>query len=131
MSEEPRQPTDEELREALEEQLRRLKVSDVLLQTVVTLVNLAGRRLGLGGADDEKDLDQARLAIDATRALVELLPQDQVAPVRDALSQLQVAYAREVRAPERTEDRGQRTEPQDEEAARRAARSRIWTPPGT
>ena len=40
MSEEQREPTEEELRAALEEQMKRITVHDVLLQTVVTLVNL-------------------------------------------------------------------------------------------
>jgi hypothetical protein len=90
-------PTEEELRAQLEEELRRITVRDVLLQTVVTLVNLGGQRLGLApGAEDMRDLDQARLAIEAVRALLPLLEEEeaeQIRPVRDALSQLQLAYA--------------------------------------
>jgi hypothetical protein len=114
------EPSEEELRAALEEQLRRITVTDVLLQTVVTLVNLASRRLGLAGgehAEEEKDLDQARLAIDAIRALVPLLPEKETQPVRDALAQLQMAYAREAQG-------GAPTEKPPEQ-------SKIWTPPGT
>ncbi|MDP8943412.1 MAG: hypothetical protein M3N16_04750, partial [Actinomycetota bacterium] len=73
----PREPTEAELAAAFEEQLRQVRVQDVLVQTVVTLVNLAGRRLGLGAPPDaagEKDLEQARLAIEGTRALLPLLP---------------------------------------------------------
>src|SRR5947209_11421230 len=93
------QPSEEELRAALEEQMRRIRVEDVIVQTAVTLVNLAGRRLGLGGGEeDEKDLGQARLAIDGARALTPLLPAETAGPVRDALSQLQMAYAREAPA---------------------------------
>jgi hypothetical protein len=120
MTEEPREPTEEELRAALEEQLRRITVTDVLLQTVVTLVNLASRRLALGGgeqAEEEKDLDQARLAIEAIRALMPLLPEKETQPVRDALAQLQMAYAREAQG-------GGRPEPPPEQ-------TKIWTPPGT
>jgi hypothetical protein len=94
MTEEPREPTEEELRAALEEQMRRITVKDVLLQTVVTLVNLSARKLGLAEGE-EKDLEQARLGIDAVRALLPLLPDEVVAPVKEALSQLQMAYARE------------------------------------
>ena len=97
-------PSDEEVQAALEEQLRRLSVHDVLLQTVVTLVNLAARRLGLTapaeGAEAEGggvDLEQARTAIEAPRALLPLVPGD-LGPIRDALSQLQVAYARAAQA---------------------------------
>ena len=95
-----RQPTEEEIRAALEEEMRRVTVDQVLLQTVVSLINLAGRRLGLApGAEGEKDLDQVRLAVDAVRALLPLLeekitPQD-ASSIRNALSQLQMAYARE------------------------------------
>ena len=137
-----REPSEEELRAALEEQMKRIRVEDVLVQTVVTLVNLAGRRLGLGlppeAQGEEKDPDQARQAIEAVRALVPLLPQDAVTPIRDALSQLQMAYAREARgeqAEEAAEERpaGGQEPPQrpQEDAERAKARSKIWTPPGT
>src|SRR3954462_10593981 len=76
--------------------MRRITVQDVLIQTVVTLINLGGRRLGLAGPPEQagdKDLEQARLAIEGARSLVPLLPQDaDLGPVRDALSQLQMAY---------------------------------------
>src|SRR6185295_16244371 len=42
---------------------------------------------------EEKDLEQARLGIDAVRALLPLMPEEEVAPVKEALSQLQMAYA--------------------------------------
>ena len=54
------QPTEEELRAALEEQMRQIRVEDVILQTTATLINLAGRRLGLAGEPEEKDIEQAR-----------------------------------------------------------------------
>lgn len=91
------QMSEEELRAHLEEELRRITVRDVLLQTVVSLVNLGGQRLGLApGTEDVRDLDQARLAIEGVRALLPLVEEqdaEQVRPIRDALSQLQLAYA--------------------------------------
>jgi hypothetical protein len=97
MSHEHVQPSEEELRAQLEEELRRITVRDVLVQTVVSLVNLGGQRLGLApGAEDMRDLDQARLAIEGVRALLPLVEEedaDQVRPIRDALAQLQLAYA--------------------------------------
>jgi hypothetical protein len=93
------EPSEEELRARLEEELRRITVRDVLLQTVVSLINLGGQRLGLGeGGGEVRDLDQVRLAIEGVRALlplIELENPEQVRPVRDALSQLQMVYARE------------------------------------
>jgi hypothetical protein len=83
---------EEELRRRLEEELRKLRVEDVLLQSVVSLINLTSRRIA---KPDEKDLDQARLGIDAIRALVGLLPDEAADQVRQALSELQVAYASE------------------------------------
>jgi hypothetical protein len=87
----------------------------VLLQTVVTLVNLAGRRLTVEG---EKDVEQAKLGIEAVRALLPLCPEDQVGPIKEALSQLQMLYAREAGQPAEAE------EPAEPE-------SKLWTPPGT
>lgn len=138
------------MRAALEEQMRRITVQDVLIQTVVTLINLGGRRLGLAGPPEQagdKDLEQARLAIEGARALAPLMPQDQLGPVRDALAQLQMAYVQETQGAEgerRGEGRGQRAEEAAEqetpssdpgpspadEAERAKARSKIWTPPG-
>ena len=139
-------PSEEELRAALEEQMRRLTVEDVVVQTVVTLVNLSARKLALGmppeQAAAERDLDQARLGIEATRALLPVVPGD-VAPIRDALSQLQVAFTREAQgvpeppadAPQRPAGEEQRPpteQPQQpaDEAERAKARAKIWTPPG-
>jgi hypothetical protein len=82
------EPTEEQILE----QLKRLQIEDVLLQTVVTLVNLSGRRLTV---EDEKDVEQARKGIEAARALLPLLPEEGLQPVKDALSQLQMLYVRE------------------------------------
>ncbi len=91
--------SDEELRAAYEAELARIRVDDVLIQTVISLLNLAARRAGLTGqADDEEpDFEQVRLAIEATRALLPLV-EPTLGPdakqIRDALAQLQQAYAR-------------------------------------
>jgi hypothetical protein len=147
------QPSEEEMRVALEEQMRRITVQDVLIQTVVTLINLGGRRLGLAGPPEqagETDMEQARLAIEGARALVPLLPQEaDLGPVRDALSQLQMAYAQLASGGGASEQQGNEGEPGAEgqkpapdaapeaassaadEAERAKARSKIWTPPGS
>jgi hypothetical protein len=93
-----RPPTEEELRAAYEEQIKQLRVEDVIVQTLVSLVNLGGRRAGfVPGAEDERDLEQVRLAIEGVRALLPLVEEElgpEAATVRQALSQLQMMYAR-------------------------------------
>lgn len=123
------QPTEEELRAALEEQMRQIRVEDVILQTTATLINLAGRRLGLAGEPDEKDVEQARLAIDGARALAPMCPPEQEAPVKEALSQLQMAYVQGTQGVEPAgEEPAEKPSPEDEERAK--ARAKLWTPPG-
>lgn len=95
--------SEAELRAALEEQLRHITALDVVVQTAVSLVNLAGRRLGIApGTEQERDLAQVRTAIDATRALLPVLEANEgsetLSPLRDALSTLQMEYARQVQA---------------------------------
>ena len=136
---EGQQPTEEQIR-AFEEQLKRLRVEDVLVQTLVTFVNLGARRLGLTGEPESRDLDQAKLAIEGARALMPLVPAEELGPIRDALSQLQMAFAQETQGvPEPPADAPQpppaeEKEPApsaDDEAERAKARAKIWTPPGT
>ena len=89
--------SQEELRAAYEAELARVRVEDVLVQTVVSLLNLAARKAGLTGAEEERDFDQVGKAIDATRALLPLVEPalgPDAGQVRDALSQLQLAFAR-------------------------------------
>lgn len=118
------EPTEEELREALAQ----LRVEDVVLQTVVTLVNLAGSRLTAEGA---KDLEQARQAIEAVRALLPLCPQDDLGPVRDAVSQLQMIYVRESGDVGGGEAPPPAPPEPDQPPKPEAPPSRIWTPPGS
>ena len=92
------QPTEEELRAAYEAEIKQIRVEQVVLEQIVTLVNLGMRRTGLApGTEDERDLAQVRLAIEAVRVQLPLLEQSgapQVGQIRDALSQLQMAYVR-------------------------------------
>jgi hypothetical protein len=95
---ERRPPTEEELRAAYEAELKRIRVEEILLEHVVSLVNLGMRRTGLApGTEDERDPEQVRLAIDGIRAQLPLLERtagDKVRPIRDALSQLQLAFVK-------------------------------------
>ena len=111
---EPAPPTDEEILE----QIKQLKIEDVLLQTVVTLVNLSGRKLTV---EEEKDVEQARKGIEAARALLPLLPEEGVQPVKDALSQLQMLYVRETKGASEQQPPPEPKKPKVD----------IWTPPGS
>jgi hypothetical protein len=98
MSSEPRQPSEEELRAAYEAELKRLRVEHVLLDNVAALANLGMRRTGLApGTESERDPVQVRLAIESIRALLPVLEQaapSQIGAIRDAVSQLQIAYVK-------------------------------------
>jgi len=93
------QPTEEEMR-ALEEELKRVRVEQVVTEATVSILNVAVLRAGLvPGSEGERDLDQTRIGIEAVRALLPLVEQalgEQARPIRDALSQLQMAYAQAV-----------------------------------
>ena len=91
-------PSEEELRAAYEAEIKKIRVEQILLEQVVTLINLGMRRTGLSpGTEDERDVEQVRLAIESIRALmpmIEQTAQPQAAPIRDALSQLQLAFVK-------------------------------------
>jgi len=93
------QLTEEQLRQ-IEAEMERITVDDVLLQTLVTLLNLAARKGGLATPPGEQgpppDLEQMHQAIEGARAilpLVEARHAEQLGPVRDTLAQLQMAYS--------------------------------------
>jgi hypothetical protein len=85
------------------------EAKDILLSTAASLVNLAGIRLT---EKEHKNPVKAKEAIDAARDLLPLCPQEEIGPIKDALSQVQMLYVKE------SDERAQ-------------ARSKIWTPPGT
>jgi hypothetical protein len=92
-----REPTEEELR-AYGEQLRQIRVEDVIAGTLGPLLNVGTLRAGLvPGHEDDVDLDQLRKAIEASRALLPFVEQElgpQLNAVRGAISNLQVAYTK-------------------------------------
>jgi hypothetical protein len=85
-------PEQLEMLRQMEEEMRRVRVQDVVTQSAVSILNLAARRIA---KEDERDLEQARIGIEAVRALVDLLEPEPQAEVRNALSQLQVMFAQE------------------------------------
>jgi len=110
-SEQQPQPSEDEMRAAYEAELNRITSAEMIIQTAVSLINIGGRRLGLApsaASDDqsaaqgsERDLEQVRDAIDGASALMPILERrmpGELAPLRDAIAQLQVAYAREAQS---------------------------------
>ena len=84
---------DEITEQELVDALRQLQVSDLLVQTLSTVSSLAYHRL----ADEHRDLEQARLAIEALRALVPVLagavPAELTRDFEQVTANLQLAYA--------------------------------------
>jgi len=82
--------------EELIEQIRRMKVSDLLLTTITTVAQLGYAKL----EPDGRDLEQARLAIESLRALTAVLagsvPEEVVHDFEQATANLQLAYAKAV-----------------------------------
>jgi hypothetical protein len=85
--------SDEQLIQQLEEELKKLKVGDLLVQTLYTLSSLGYRKL----SEEDRDLDQARLAIESLRALLPVLEgavdEGIVRDFKQVTSNLQLAYA--------------------------------------
>lgn len=90
------QMTEEQMRAAYEEEIKKIRVEHVLLENVVTIVNLGMRRTGLmPGTEAEKDPAQVRISIESVKALlpvVDAVAPEQAEAIRPALSQLQMAY---------------------------------------
>jgi hypothetical protein len=130
------QPSQEELRARLEEQLRQLRVEDLLVESIVSVLNLTARRIA---KEDERDLEQAQVGIEAIRAWIELIPPEAAEQIRNALSELQVLYAQAAGGGEAgdseespPEGGGPTPPPQPQPQSRPGEPPpRLWTPPGT
>jgi hypothetical protein len=130
MTEQEPQPTEEELRAAYEAELKKVRVEDVVVQTVLSLINLAGRKAGLApGSEDERDPAQLHEAIEAVRALwpqVERILGPEASRLREALSQLELAYVRATggqAAPE-----GEQPKPDEPKSGPAQSTGRLWVP---
>jgi hypothetical protein len=100
----PQQPpeSEQQLVEQLQAELSRLKVSDLLVQTVYTVSSLGYHRL----SGEHKDLEQARLSIDALKALLPVLegevPDEVIRDFGQVVANMQLAYASAVEETEAT-----------------------------
>jgi hypothetical protein len=136
MADQERPPTEEELRAAYEAELKQIRVDDVIVQTIVSLVNLGGRKAGLApGTEDERDLEQVRQAIEGVRALLPLVEAElgpDAARIREALSQLQMVYAQSVgQGDPEAQDGGEQEPPpapKPGEAGPAQSSGRLWIP---
>ena len=95
----------ERLAQELAEELRRMRVEDVLVNALVHVSSIGYRRLGLTeDSRDERDLDQSRLAIETMQALVPVLegflPEDVVGGFQEQVANLQLAYAKAAKEPD-------------------------------
>jgi hypothetical protein len=91
---------EQKLVEQLQAELAKLKVTDLLLQTLYTVSSLGYHRL----EGETKDLNQVRLSIEALKALVPVLegevPEEALRDFRQVLANLQLAYASAAAEPE-------------------------------
>jgi hypothetical protein len=99
MSEHDDELEQEELARELAEELKKLRVEDVLVNALVHVSTIGYRSLGLTEeARDERDLEQTRLAIETMQALVPVLhgflPEDLVSGFEEQIANLQLAYAK-------------------------------------
>ena len=99
MSEHDDELAQDELARELAEELRKLRIEDVLVNTLVHVSTIGYRRLGLTeDSRDERDLDQSRLAVETMQALVPVLqgflPEDVVSGFQEQVANLQLAYAK-------------------------------------
>jgi hypothetical protein len=91
--------SEEQVARQLAEELRNLKVEDVVVSVLIQISAIGYRRLGLtDDTKEDRDLGQAKLAIDTMKSLTPVL--EQVVPaelLRDfnsSVANLQLAYAK-------------------------------------
>jgi hypothetical protein len=96
------EPDQEQAAHELAQELRKLRVEDVLVNTLVHVSSIGYRRLGLTeDSREDRDLGQTSLAIETMQALVpvleDFLPEDVVDSFEDQVANLQLAYAKAVK----------------------------------
>ena len=89
---------EEQVARELADELRRLRIEDALIQTLITISSIGYRRLGLTeDTRDDRDLQQAKLAIDAMAALTPVLesvvPEELIRDFNQSVASMQLAYA--------------------------------------
>jgi hypothetical protein len=92
-------PDEDEVARQLADELRKLRVEDILIQSLVTVSSIGYRRLGLtDDTKEDRDLEQSRLAIETLRAvmpvLTQVVPPELVRDFEQSVANLQLAYVR-------------------------------------
>jgi uncharacterized membrane protein len=95
LSDQTEEPTAEQLIDAV----KQMKVSDLLLSTAATLAQLGFAKLD----ESTRDLEQARLAIEGMKALLDSLegavPEEVLRDFHQVVANLQLAYASALEPP--------------------------------
>jgi uncharacterized membrane protein len=95
LSDQHEEPTPEQLIDAV----KQMKVSDLLLSTAATLAQLGFAKLD----ESTRDLEQARLAIEGMKALLDSLagavPEEILRDFHQVVANLQLAYASALEPP--------------------------------
>lgn len=113
-------PEQEQMLRQMEEEMARVRVQDLVAQSVVSILNLSARRIV---KEDEQDLEQAKVGIDAVRAIADLLEPEPQREVKNALSQLQMLYARAAEA-----SGGGAAEPEPSGGIQTPPKPGLWVP---
>lgn len=130
---EEKQMSEEDIRRQIEEHFREQQVGEVLVQFLISLSTLAYVKMGLT-EDSQKyqDMEQASLAIDAFKGLLEAvekkLPDQEAQALAGALASMQITFARSS-----TEGLGEKSETakqstEDSKPAKDDPTSRLWVP---
>ena len=94
----PVSESEEQVARELAQELQKLKVEDVLISVLIQISAIGYRRLGLTEeTKDDRELPQAKLAIDTMKALMpvlgEVVPADLIRDFEQSVANLQLAYA--------------------------------------
>jgi hypothetical protein len=118
-------PEQEQALRQMEEEMRRVRVEDLVAQSVVSILNLSYRRIA---KEDERDLEQARVGIEAVRAMTDVLDEEAQGEIRKALSQVQMLYAQAATEAGDEGVPGAETPTAPPPATGGEAPPRLWTP---
>jgi hypothetical protein len=92
-------PDEEEVAEALAEELGKLRVENILVGALIQVSSVGYRKLGLTEeTKSERDLEQTRIAIETMMALVpvlqQVIPEDLLREFEQSVAGLQLAYVK-------------------------------------